>query len=204
MSPRAPGHLGWNCWNLLLRTGFPDGSPYTYITKSTRTVLNQSGNADFIMRHAQVYWVRKKRKIYAMFFYDFFHTILQVPVLGVYPMVFISYAPTSDQVTGGSIGVMQDLNVSWSSGAGYPARKSSEAACHLLFAILWWSISESCAIGRLGPRHPSALGSLGAQGWLSSRLRLSGLMSAFYFSVETQMTIGPSAEMRGFSSERLP
>eukprot|EP00438_Fugacium_kawagutii_P012265 Skav216881 [mRNA] locus=scaffold1042:471751:485522:+ [translate_table: standard] len=44
--------------------------------------------------------------------------------------------------------------------------QSTRALCHFSFALVWWSISDSCAIG------------------------LSNLLAAFYFSVETQMTIG--------------
>ncbi|CAE7330935.1 Kcnj6, partial [Symbiodinium necroappetens] len=122
-------------------------APLREITRRDHFLVQQRGKIKRILdrdagesQSTRVYWVRKKRKIYAMFFYDFFHTILQVPVLGVYPMVFISYA-----------------------------------LCHLLFAIMWWSISDSCAIG------------------------LSGLMSAFYFSVETQMTIGYGAPAENFA-----
>lgn len=122
-------------------------APLREITRRDHFLVQQRGKIKRILdrdagesQSTRVYWVRKKRKIYAMFFYDFFHTILQVPVLGVYPMVFISYA-----------------------------------LCHLLFAIMWWSISDSCAIG------------------------LSGLMSAFYCSVETQMTIGYGAPAENFA-----
>ncbi|CAE7220258.1 Kcnj6, partial [Symbiodinium pilosum] len=123
-------------------------APLREVTRRDSTFLvQQRGKIKRILdrdagesQSTRLYRVRKKRKIYAMFFYDFFHTVLQVPLLGLYPIVFIAYA-----------------------------------LCHFLFAIMWWSISDSCAIG------------------------LSSLMSAFYFSVETQMTIGYGAPAENFA-----
>ena len=44
---------------------------------------------------SQAFHVRKKRKIYAMFIYDLFHTVLELPFLGLYPMVFCLYVLAS-------------------------------------------------------------------------------------------------------------
>ena len=43
----------------------------------------------------EAFHVRKKRKIYAMFIYDLFHTVLELPFLGLYPMVFCAYVLAS-------------------------------------------------------------------------------------------------------------
>lgn len=101
-----------------------------------KRILDRDGGQS---QSTRAFHVRKKRKIYAMFIYDLFHTVLELPFLGLYPMVFCLYA-----------------------------------LCHFIFALVWWSISDSCAIG------------------------LSSLLSAFYFSVETQMTIGYGAPKENF------
>ena len=44
---------------------------------------------------SQAFHVRKKRKNYAMFIYDLFHTVLELPFLGLYPMVFCLYVLAS-------------------------------------------------------------------------------------------------------------
>lgn len=49
-------------------------------------------------KRCKAFHVRKKRKNYAMFFYDIFHTILELPFLGLYPMVFCAYAPRNTEL----------------------------------------------------------------------------------------------------------
>eukprot|EP00913_Durusdinium_trenchii_P019584 g18411.t1 len=101
-----------------------------------KRILDRDGGQ---AQSTRAFHVRRKRQIYAMFLYDIFHTILELPFLGLYPIIFVTYA-----------------------------------LCYFIFALMWWSISENCAIG------------------------LSSLLSAFYFSVETQMTIGYGAPKENF------
>ena len=134
----------------------------------------------------EAFHVRKKRKIYAMFIYDLFHTVLELPFLGLYPMVFCAYVLASMMILKKPLhnarrqmnnmcaakAINENKSILSSSHAKVISYSSQlllllgEALCHFIFAVMWWYISDSCAIG------------------------LGSLLSAFYFSVETQMTIG--------------
>lgn len=121
-----------------------------------------------------------------MFIYDLFHTVLELPFLGLYPMVFCAYVLASMMILKKPLhnarrqmnnmctakAINENKSILSSSHAKVISYSSllllllCEALCHFIFAVMWWYISDSCAIG------------------------LGSLLSAFYFSVETQMTIG--------------
>ena len=44
--------------------------------------------------------MRKKRQIWALFCKDFFHTVLELPFLGLYPLVFVIYARSLRRLAG--------------------------------------------------------------------------------------------------------
>ena len=158
--------------------------PIIYVVEF-RWLLSGCSSLNF-RRNRRPFMCGKKRKIYAMFIYDLFHTVLELPFLGLYPMVFCAYVLASMMILKKPLhnarrqmnnmcaakAINENKSILSSSHAKVISYSSQlllllgEALCHFIFAVMWWCISDSCAIG------------------------LGSLLSAFYFSVETQMTIG--------------